>query len=68
MNITTILVGVILLIVLLIPLAFIGRFLYMLWMGVEVTDMPEKPPQCQHCGRDVEKEWRVCAYCGKPLN
>ena len=23
---------------------------------------------CQHCGREIENEWQVCAYCGKRLD
>ncbi len=22
--------------------------------------------QCEHCGRKVEQEWKVCPYCGHP--
>jgi hypothetical protein len=28
---------------------------------------PVMPPVCDHCGKSLDAEWKVCPYCGSPV-
>ncbi len=61
------------LLLLMIPLVLLGLFVLGIFTMVRYLNRSSRDQidhpvyRCQHCGRGVEPDWKVCPYCGENL-